>query len=247
MLATVSPAPGYRVASMDAVDLDPDEMARRSADAMERPTRRAGRPGSGCSRSGPGRARSALTVAARHVNGHGICHGGYVFLLADAAFAYACNSYGVSAVAAGADIDFLRPVPLGAELVAEAVERARSGGPGSTTSRVRVGGEVGGRVPRAGPAGAGSGAAPVVRRASHQCRPVGPGSAPWLRSAVFEGPLICALAPKCGFKGPLICALAPKCAVRGGASRCPRAGFQAPVFGRSCGAGCGPAQAVVCR
>ena len=72
---------------------------------------------------GPGRARTALTVEARHVNGHGICHGGYVFLLADAAFAYACNSYGVSAVAAGADIDFLRPVPLG--------RRARRGGGGA--------------------------------------------------------------------------------------------------------------------
>src|SRR6185436_8461269 len=76
---------------------------------------------------GPGRARTALTVAARHLNGHGICHGGYLFLLADAALAYASNSHGVSAVAAAADIDFLRPVPLGAELVAEAVEVAATG------------------------------------------------------------------------------------------------------------------------
>jgi acyl-CoA thioesterase len=43
----------------------------------------------------PGSARAALTVEERHLNGHGICHGGYVFLLADAAFAYACNTHGV--------------------------------------------------------------------------------------------------------------------------------------------------------
>ncbi|MFC4946912.1 hydroxyphenylacetyl-CoA thioesterase PaaI [Pseudonocardia sp. GCM10023141] len=87
----------------------------------------------------PGSAQTALTVQERHVNGHGICHGGYLFLLADAALAYACNSYGVSAVAAGADIAFLRPVPLGADLVAEAVERARTGRSGLYDVTVRHG------------------------------------------------------------------------------------------------------------
>ncbi|TWF77562.1 acyl-CoA thioesterase [Pseudonocardia hierapolitana] len=87
----------------------------------------------------PGRARVALTVEERHVNGHGICHGGYLFFLADAALAYASNSYGTSAVAAGADITFLRPVALGAELVAEAVERARVGRSGLYDVTVRVG------------------------------------------------------------------------------------------------------------
>ncbi|WP_345606409.1 hydroxyphenylacetyl-CoA thioesterase PaaI [Pseudonocardia adelaidensis] len=88
---------------------------------------------------GPGRARVALTVEERHVNGHGICHGGYLFFLADAAFAYACNSHGTSAVAAGADITFLRPVALGAELVAEAVERARAGRSGLYDVTIRDG------------------------------------------------------------------------------------------------------------
>ena len=104
-----------------------DEIAQRAATAMEQADAAGREAGVRLLAVGPGRARTALTVEARHLNGHGICHGGYVFLLADAAFAYACNSYGVSAVAAGADIDFLRPVPLGADLVAEAVERARSG------------------------------------------------------------------------------------------------------------------------
>jgi acyl-CoA thioesterase len=89
-----------------------------------------------------GWARMRMRVEEAMVNGHGTVHGGYVFLLADAAFAYACNSYGVSAVAAGADIDFLRPVPPGAELVAEAVERARSGRSGLYDVTVRVADEV---------------------------------------------------------------------------------------------------------
>ena len=140
MLATVSPwPPGYRVASMDAVDLDPDAVARRSADAMQRADAAGREAGVRLLEVGPGWARVGLTVQARHVNGHGICHGGYVFLLADAAFAYACNSHGVSAVAAGADITFLRPVPAGAELVAEAAERALVGRSGLYDVTVRVG------------------------------------------------------------------------------------------------------------
>jgi acyl-CoA thioesterase len=126
---------------MDAVELDPDEVARRSADAMQRGDAAGREAGVRLLEVGPGWARVGLAVAARHVNGHGICHGGYVFLLADAAFAYACNSHGVSAVAAGADITFLRPVPVGAELVAEAVERALVGRSGLYDVTVRVGTE----------------------------------------------------------------------------------------------------------
>src|SRR3954465_4837663 len=111
----------------------PDQVAPAAADAMRRADRAAEAAGERLLDVGPGRARVGMTVRADHVNGHGICHGGYLFLLADAALAYAANSRGVSAVAAAADIDFLRPVPLGAELVAEAVELAapgRAGRPG---------------------------------------------------------------------------------------------------------------------
>lgn len=87
---------------------------------------------------GPGSARTALTVADRHVNGHGIVHGGYLFFLADAAFGYACNSRGVSTVAAGADITFLRAAVLGDELVADAVERAVAGKSGLYDVTVRT-------------------------------------------------------------------------------------------------------------
>ena len=140
-----------------------DEIAQRAATAMEQADAAGREAGVRLLDVGPGRARTGLTVEARHLNGHGICHGGYVFLLADAAFAYACNSYGVSAVAAGADIDFLRPVPPGAELVAEAVERARVGSVGALRRHRAGGGRGGGRVPRTGPPGAGATRAGGVR------------------------------------------------------------------------------------
>lgn len=118
-----------------------ERVARAAAEAMRRADRAAEGAGVHLLDVGPGRARVAMTVAESHVNGHGICHGGYLFLLADAALAYASNSHGVSAVAAGADIDFLRPVPLGAELVAEAVELAATGRSAVYDVAVRLGGE----------------------------------------------------------------------------------------------------------
>jgi acyl-CoA thioesterase len=126
----------------DDPDEGGDEVARRTAAAMERADAAGRGAGVRLLDVGPGRARVALTVEPRHVNGHGICHGGYLFLLADAALAYASNSYGTSAVASGADIAFLRPVPLGAELVAEAVERAMTGRSGLYDVTVRDGDEA---------------------------------------------------------------------------------------------------------
>ena len=79
---------------------------------------------------GPGRARMRMRVTETMLNGHRICHGGYVFLLADTAFAVACNTYGRTTVAAGADISFLCPVMLDEVLVADAVERSRYGSSG---------------------------------------------------------------------------------------------------------------------
>ena len=73
----------------------------------------------------PGHAQVAMIVRPDMVNGHGICHGGLIFALADSAFAFACNSHGGVVVAAGATIDFLRPARVGDRLVALAVERSR--------------------------------------------------------------------------------------------------------------------------
>ncbi|MEW9552310.1 hydroxyphenylacetyl-CoA thioesterase PaaI [Nonomuraea sp. NPDC050783] len=74
-----------------------------------------------------GRARLRMRITAEMVNGHGIAHGGYLFLLADAAFAYACNSHGRVTLAHSAQVTFLRPAAPGDELVAEATERVRYG------------------------------------------------------------------------------------------------------------------------
>lgn len=78
----------------------------------------------------PGAAQVSMRVRPDMVNGHGICHGGLVFALADSAFAFACNSHGHNTVAAGAAIEFLAPGRVGDLLTATASERwraARSG------------------------------------------------------------------------------------------------------------------------
>lgn len=77
-----------------------------------------------------------MPVTATMVNGHDICHGGYVFTLADSAFALACNSRGQTTVAAGGDITFVAPARLGDVLVAEARVRAAYGRSGLTDVRV---------------------------------------------------------------------------------------------------------------
>src|SRR5450755_3661309 len=61
----------------------------------------------------PGSVRVSMTVRPEMVNGHGMCHGGIIFSLADSAFAFACNSHGDPMVAAGANIEFLKPMPSG--------------------------------------------------------------------------------------------------------------------------------------
>ena len=88
-----------------------------------------------------GRATARMRVGAQMVQGHGTCHGGYLFLLADTAFAFACNTERPT-VAAGADVEFLAPVHEGDELVATAVERVVRGRRGVYDVTVRRGDEV---------------------------------------------------------------------------------------------------------
>jgi acyl-CoA thioesterase len=78
----------------------------------------------------------SMTVTDTMVNGHDICHGGYVFTLADSTFALACNSRGATTVAAGGDITFVAPARRGDVLVAEAWVRASYGRSGLTDVRV---------------------------------------------------------------------------------------------------------------
>ncbi|MFJ8545779.1 hydroxyphenylacetyl-CoA thioesterase PaaI [Streptomyces sp. NPDC093586] len=91
---------------------------------------------------GEGRAVLRMTVTPAMVNGHRIAHGGYLFLLADTAFACACNSHGAVTVAAGADIVFVAPAREGDVLVARAEERTRYGRSGVYDVSVRRGEEV---------------------------------------------------------------------------------------------------------
>ena len=88
----------------------------------------------------PGRATATMRVTSAMVQGHGTCHGGYLFLLADTAFAYACNTDG-PAVAAGADVEFLAPVHEGDLLLATAQERVLRGRSGIYDVTVRRGDE----------------------------------------------------------------------------------------------------------
>jgi acyl-CoA thioesterase len=74
-----------------------------------------------------GAASVRMRLTAAMVNGHEIAHGGYVFFLADTAFACACNSHGPVTVAAAAEITYVAPARLGDELIAVATERTRFG------------------------------------------------------------------------------------------------------------------------
>jgi acyl-CoA thioesterase len=76
---------------------------------------------------GEGRARLELTVRPHHANGHGICHGGVIFSLADSAFAFACNSRNVSTVAQHNMISFIAPGRVGDRLTATAEELSLKG------------------------------------------------------------------------------------------------------------------------
>ena len=76
---------------------------------------------------GPGSATLTMTVRPDMLNGHGICHGGFIFALADSAFAFACNSYNQLTVAQQNQITYLSPGQSGERLVAEATETARNG------------------------------------------------------------------------------------------------------------------------
>jgi acyl-CoA thioesterase len=75
---------------------------------------------------GPGFARLTMTVTQAMLNGHAICHGGYVFLLADSAFAFACNSHDRVTVAAGGNVEFLAAAKVGEALTATARELSRT-------------------------------------------------------------------------------------------------------------------------
>ncbi|MEO9612471.1 MAG: hydroxyphenylacetyl-CoA thioesterase PaaI [Nitratireductor sp.] len=116
--------------------LSAEEIARRSADAMWARDDASKWLGASLDAVGPGTARLSMTVEKHHTNGHDICHGGYIFTLADSAFAFACNSYNTLVVAQHNAITFIAPGRLGDRLVADAREIARFGRSGIYDVRV---------------------------------------------------------------------------------------------------------------
>ena len=102
-------------------------IAEASAQAMWAQDRASKALGMRLERVGPGEAVMSMTVREDMTNGHNICHGGFIFTLADSTFAFACNSYSQHAVAQHCAVTFLQPVPLGETLTAHAVERSRAG------------------------------------------------------------------------------------------------------------------------
>jgi phenylacetic acid degradation protein PaaD len=102
------------------------ELAQRAADFLLERDAMSRALGMKLVQIGPGSARVSMVVRADMVNGHGSCHGGVLFSLADSAFAFACNTYNATTVAAGATIDFLAPARQGDELTAIANEVWRS-------------------------------------------------------------------------------------------------------------------------
>ncbi len=109
------------------VALDPQALAERVAAAMWARDIASQALAMRIVRVGPGHAELSMAVRADMLNGHAICHGGFIFTLCDSAFAYACNSYNVNTVASGCGIDFLAPAREHDVLTAIAQERSAAG------------------------------------------------------------------------------------------------------------------------
>lgn len=107
--------------------MTPQERAERSAAAMWATDAASKRLGLRLDSVGPGTATMSFEVQNHHLNGHLICHGGYIFTLADSAFAFACNSYNAVTLAQQNTITYLTPAQPGERLTATANEVSRNG------------------------------------------------------------------------------------------------------------------------
>ncbi|MBI2308837.1 MAG: hydroxyphenylacetyl-CoA thioesterase PaaI [Rhodocyclales bacterium] len=107
--------------------LTPQQVAERCAELMWPDDKAAQALGIELVRIAPGEAVARMTVRADMVNGHDTCHGGFIFALADTAFAYACNTFNVRTVASGVDINFIAPAHTGQTLTAYGHARHQGG------------------------------------------------------------------------------------------------------------------------
>jgi acyl-CoA thioesterase len=116
--------------------LSPDDLARACAEAMWKDDQASQGLGMAIVDIRCGQATLSMTIRPDMVNGHNIAHGGFIFTLADSAFAFACNSHNERAVAAQGSITFIRPGKLGDRLIATAREVSKSGRSGIYDVRV---------------------------------------------------------------------------------------------------------------
>jgi acyl-CoA thioesterase len=116
--------------------LSPDDLARACAEAMWKDDQASQGLGMAIVDVGCGHATLSMTIRPDMVNGHNIAHGGFIFTLADSAFAFACNSHNERAVAAQGSISFIRPGKLGDKLIAVAREVSKTGRSGIYDVRV---------------------------------------------------------------------------------------------------------------
>ncbi len=116
--------------------MTPDDLAAACARTMWNDDSASQRLGMALDHVAPGAATLTMTVTGEMTNGHGTCHGGYIFTLADSAFAFACNSYNQRTVAQQATVTFIAPVFKGDRLTATAREVSRRGRGGIYDVRV---------------------------------------------------------------------------------------------------------------
>lgn len=117
-------------------DMTPQELAEASAKAMWNDDFASQRLQMSLDHIAPGQATLSMTVTDSMSNGHGNCHGGYTFALADSAFAFACNSYNLIAVGQHCSVTYLAPVRIGDRLSAAATETSRRGRSGIYDIRI---------------------------------------------------------------------------------------------------------------
>jgi acyl-CoA thioesterase len=129
-------------ATLSTDNLAPDDLARACAEAMWKQDDASQGLGMEIVKIKRGQATLAMTVQPQMVNGQRIAHGGFIFTLADSAFAFACNTHNERVVAAQGSITFIRPGKLGDRLIAAAREISRSGRSGIYDVRVTADGVV---------------------------------------------------------------------------------------------------------
>lgn len=116
--------------------MTPQELAEASTAALWNGDSASQRLGMVLESVAPGEATLSMVVTEAMSNGHGTCHGGYIFTFADSAFAFACNTYNQRVVGQHCSITYLMPVRLGDRLTAEARETSRLGRSGIYDIRI---------------------------------------------------------------------------------------------------------------